>query len=709
MSLFQLGGEALRLSISARIGLILPLTVVGMGGILGLSYWASSTSQDMEAKEQAATRRFELVSALDNHLLQSRRKEKDFLLRNDIKLSEDVMKISESVIADLTEIRATLTPDDTGWPAGIDEISSQYQTYLATFSQLRDAQVKMGLSPEDGAQGVIRQGAHALEDQFKKVANPALTISLLMMRRHEKDFMLRGDQKYIDKLVTEAATLKSRPVDDFGGKTAQVAALAALEGYAKSFDDFVQAFRLSQGLKKKVSADFKPIEPILADLARSATEERDSIVALRHAEMRQVEYMEYGAAGLMMLLIAAAVVLIGRSITRPINTTVGSMTRLSEGDVEARIEGLDRADEIGAMARALDVFRRNEIAKRENETRASLERDRSATERERISNAERARAEMLARTTSVLAENLNRLSSGDLTVEIADAFEEQFEGLRQDFNQTARNLRQALSGVSDATRAIDGGSQEIARDAMNLSRRTEQQAAALEETASALDEIVQNVAAASKRADEARGVATRANHSAMRSGDVVDKAMNAMTRIEQSSGQISSIIGVIDEIAFQTNLLALNAGVEAARAGEAGKGFAVVAQEVRELAQRSASAAKEIKALIETSTSQVASGVQLVAETGHALREIGELIVSINQHMDAIATASREQAQGLNEVNVAINQMDQTTQQNAAMVEESTAASNALAGEATSLRELVDRFRLTREGGGPRTKSARAA
>jgi len=197
-------------------------------------------------------------------------------------------------------------------------------------------------------------------------------------------------------------------------------------------------------------------------------------------------------------------------------------------------------------------------------------------------------------------------------------------------------------------------------------------------------------------------VAIQANENARQSGTVVANAVDAMGKIEQSSNQISSIIGVIDDIAFQTNLLALNAGVEAARAGEAGKGFAVVAQEVRELAQRSATAAKEIKDLIRNSSVEVANGVQLVSQTGEALKTIETYIVTINQHMDAIATSSREQSVGLSEVNTAVNQMDQVTQQNAAMVEEANAAGATLANEAGRLRELVSQFQT----GGPSSGSA---
>lgn len=293
-----------------------------------------------------------------------------------------------------------------------------------------------------------------------------------------------------------------------------------------------------------------------------------------------------------------------------------------------------------------------------------------------------------------IARGLTALAQGDLTARIDNPFIPALEQIRVDFNAAIDRMRSAMQNVSGNTVAIASGSEQIRVASDHLAKRTEQQAAAVEETAAALEQITQTVADSSKRATEAGQMVARTKDGAERSGEIVKSAIRAMDEIENSSKEISSIIGVIDEIAFQTNLLALNAGVEAARAGEAGKGFAVVAQEVRELAQRSASAAKEIKTLIGKSGDQVKTGVQLVGETGKALEQIVSEVKDINRNVIAIVEGSREQATGLQEINKAVNGMDQNTQQNAAMVEESTAASHSLAQQAAELRELVGQFRI---------------
>lgn len=382
------------------------------------------------------------------------------------------------------------------------------------------------------------------------------------------------------------------------------------------------------------------------------------------------------------------------SVANPIQRITGAMRQLAAGDFKSAIPFANRSDELGAMAGAVEIFRKNAEDNRRLEEEAAANR----TAAEQAQHAEQQRtereAEQLRAATTTLGQGLKRLAAGDLTSRIDMAFATEYEPLRADFNATAEQLKETIGMLTGVVSNIDSGTQEISAGANDLSRRTEQQAASLEETAAALDQITTNVTNSSQMTEEASGIARSATQSANQSSLVVAQAEEAMRRIEHSSSQISNIISVIDEIAFQTNLLALNAGVEAARAGEAGKGFAVVAQEVRELAQRSAQAAKEIKELIRNSTSEVSSGVGLVRDTGTALQAISDYIQQINKHMASIATATREQALGLSEINVAVNQMDQTTQQNAAMVEQSTAASASLMSEAGRLRSLVSQFVL---------------
>jgi len=299
-----------------------------------------------------------------------------------------------------------------------------------------------------------------------------------------------------------------------------------------------------------------------------------------------------------------------------------------------------------------------------------------------------------ARLVGALAEQLSRLSDGDLTAAIEQDMEGAHQAVKTDFNGAIGSLRTALAEVLSAVTTLRGGSDEISQASDDLSRRTEQQAASLEETAAALDQITATVQRSAEGARQAASVAAKAHAEAGRSGEIMERAVAAMDGISRRSSEISDIVGVIDEIAFQTNLLALNAGVEAARAGDSGRGFAVVASEVRALAQRSASAAKEIKTLISESGRQVGAGVALVGDTGQALERIAGQIERLTLIAEEIAASSQEQSSGLQQVNIAVTQMDQVTQQNAAMVEQSTAASHALASDAVELDRMMGQFAL---------------
>ncbi|KQY26820.1 methyl-accepting chemotaxis protein [Rhizobium sp. Root482] len=422
----------------------------------------------------------------------------------------------------------------------------------------------------------------------------------------------------------------------------------------------------------------------------------DDLAAMFHRGLIEMALI-CGAATLLILLAAFSIV---RSVVRPIERLKASMQAIADEDVSAEVPETDRKDEIGQMAGVLVVLRdsvKERIGLREREAE---QQDRLDDERRNNEHRQQTDARMQADAMATVGDALEKLASGDLTVEIT-GISPQYSKLRDDFNTAVTALRGVIHSIAQSTEVVYGSAGDISQAANNLSRRTEQQAAALEETAAALDEITSTVRSASERAAEAREMVNETKASAGKSGEIVSNAIAAMSRIEGSSSRISQIIGVIDEIAFQTNLLALNAGVEAARAGEAGRGFAVVAQEVRELAQRSAGAAKEIKELIRNSAVEVEAGVTLVRSTGDALKAIEGLVNQVNEHVASIATAAREQATGLAEVNTAVNSMDQMTQQNAAMVEETTAASQTLAQESRELKNLLQTFQLSEEGRPP--------
>jgi methyl-accepting chemotaxis protein len=336
----------------------------------------------------------------------------------------------------------------------------------------------------------------------------------------------------------------------------------------------------------------------------------------------------------------------------------------------------DRSDELGEIALALEGLREKLIG---------------------AEAAERERAQLQADQQSVvdaLSVGLQNLAAGNLQDTLTREFAGNYETLRGDFNRTVAKLNETISRVVETSENIRVRSSEISMASEDLSRRTENQAATLEETAAALDELTSSVKSAAEGAKEVENIVRQARREAEESGNVVQGAVAAMTEIERSSEQISQIIGVIDDIAFQTNLLALNAGVEAARAGDAGKGFAVVASEVRALAQRSSGAAKEIKTLIGASTQHVGRGVDQVGRAGEALASIVNRVAHISTLVSDIAAGATEQSTGLAEINIGVTQLDQVTQKNAAMVEQTTAASQSLNSEASDLSGLVARFSL---------------
>jgi methyl-accepting chemotaxis protein len=417
--------------------------------------------------------------------------------------------------------------------------------------------------------------------------------------------------------------------------------------------------------------------------------QRESLVL---ASANELAFWASVATLAVLLAMSIVGIVVSSSLTKPLTGLADLMGKINGGDKHVKIDAISRGDEIGTMARALESFRLGLIDKERMESEAQAKNDEINQERQHRETEKNRSAKELEEAVSALATGLAHLSSGKLDLRIERPFVASLDHLRVDFNRSVDALEQTISNIGGSANSIHSGSGELRSASEDLSRRTERQAAALEEAAAALGDMTQAVKDALSRCNTAVAATGETLEGAHNSTSVVREAIVAMERIETSSSKIRQIIDVIDQIAFQTNLLALNAGVEAARAGEAGKGFAVVAQEVRELAQKSAAAARDITQLIVTSTQDIENGVGLVLKTGESLEHIQQRIQSVNEHIVAIASASKDQASRLNEINETVTALDQVTQQNAAMVEETTASAYSLASEADALNEQVGQF-----------------
>ncbi|NLS17812.1 methyl-accepting chemotaxis protein [Rhizobium sp. P40RR-XXII] len=569
--------------------------------------------------------------------------------------------------------------------AGVLFLSNEYKDSIAAYSNFITKDARAAVEMARASQRVTALGYNAYQISVYRAKSPEMAAfskdydenkRILLQRLATAKQLMPAESDTLDKLVTRA--------NDIIALTDQ----AVKAGLADEDDAATKLLKQADPL---INDEVLAVRQWL-DTFNKNIDAKSTMLGQRAADSITDALIALGV--LFAAAIAIAVFVSARGITAPIERLRARMVALADGHTEEPVSGIERRDEVGQMAAAVSVFRDSAIARIRLEQEAAA--GRSLSEKERLEReAQKAKDAADAQfAVDSLANGLGELSNGNLIYRIEQPFVAHLDRLRADFNASMAKVEETLVAVGQGGQAIAAGANQIRSAAEDLSKRTEQQAASVEETAAALEEITTTVKDSTRRAEEASSLVGRARIGAEKSGEVMQQAIAAMEAISKSSGEINNIIGVIDDIAFQTNLLALNAGVEAARAGDAGKGFAVVAQEVRELAQRSATAAKEIKALISTSGQQVDSGVTLVTRTGQSLQQIVKEVEEIDRNVRAIVEAAREQTTGLQEINTAVNSIDQGTQQNAAMVEESTAASHSLAKEVTALNDILGQFNL---------------
>ncbi|WP_341915274.1 methyl-accepting chemotaxis protein [Ferrovibrio terrae] len=732
----------MRISIGHRIGAIILGAILAIAVAVAATFYERRAVAEVEQRVQAAATLQLVAERLDKRFLGLQQVAERLVSGQDAALAAVLVKDGDAIAAALAEARDGSRGEIATRFAELESLVASLQGINRRLIETRKT---VGFDNESGARGTLLQTGRAFQDKLEDIRGKAmgmtfdianqLTITMLQMRGFEVAYALSGDRQVFEADLERASgdfltTLKSAPFFDTVKQEVrdlQGAYLAAARDYAVANEALVRSESDARQIRDAMA-------PLLAALVQQAA-------ATEMAERRQAEIthsrialVSSGITLTMVLLIVIASVVVARGILRPIGRMTDAMRGLAEGQLDIASPDAVRQDEIGAMARAYEVFRSHEAERRD------MAADEQRRERAHMAEqqAQRARegamaAEIAALSRAVSAGDLHRrldldgkdgdfrevslsinqltdtleavigelsavlhaLAEGDVSRSMHGAYRGIFAELKQSVNGLAHRMQDFAGRLGTATHAVRDASGEISSGAEDLAHRTEGQAAALEETAAAMHQVTATVKQNAENAQDADRLANAARVNAERGGEVVAQVVEAMDRIEQGARKISEIMALIDEIAFQTNLLALNAAVEAARAGDAGKGFAVVAQEVRALAQRSANASRETKALISRSNAEVKSGADLAHEAGASLGDIVQSIRQVSVIVAEIAGASREQAKGLDQINDAIASMDDTTQRNAALVEETHASARALSSQAQELAALVGFFRLS--------------
>ena len=722
------------------------LVLLFMVFIAVMSVWGSKKVGDEVDTYQSVSANAQRVLLVERNVAGMRRNIREFVFTGDEKSVARARELQAILKKDIADTIAATS--DPGRKGNLEAMQKLFEGYLVDFANLIELRQKRDRLVNDVLTPVGVKAGQQISDlvntaQTRKEWELASEIGqvqegLMQMRVAALRFLLtptkeaaeevRALRVGMDKDIAHVLPLAKDPL--------LRKALDEATGLAVRYEAAFQEAATAVLERNHVANDIMAVKAAqFGDLAGKVRESQSVYLTQLSKEMdanlATQETSSIAISIIAVLLGLTFAVLIARSILNPIGAMTGAMGALAEGKLDTQVPALDRHDEIGEMAKAVQVFKQNGIDKvrMEAEQRAAEEASRKAEEEQRAreaaivaevaevakaaSNGDLDRRIDLAGKDGFLlnlCEGVNNLvnltgialkdvagvlgavARGDLTQRITNSYAGVFGQLKGDVNQTADKLSEVVSNINEAAGQITSASSEVAAGSQDLSERSEQQASALEETAASMEELAATVRQNAANAQQANQLAAGARETAAGGGQVVSDAITAMGRIEGSSQKIEDIVGMIDEIAFQTNLLVLNAAVEAARAGDAGKGFAVVAQEVRNLAQRSAQASKEIKGLIAESSSQVRSGADLVKGAGKTLEDILGSVKRVADIVAEIAAASAEQASGIDQVNQAITQMDEMTQQNAALVEESTAAAHSLEEQARHLGQVMSFF-----------------
>jgi methyl-accepting chemotaxis protein len=677
--------------ISRRISsgfLLLTCIIIGLSvfsqravGVLGQGY----------LEYQKISRETVSINAYVEDIFQARIAAKEYRIAPDPVLRQAVIDNIDEVVND-TEFRADFTnsPDRLREVELLVDLSAQYRSNFIEMSAKLEA-AQAATADFDLQTTTLKAAISDIFTTATQRGTPSTIAAAGRALRSAMEAVVQGTQHVSTNDIADLTEFNERfdrfmrefgRLEALNGQDSLATKITALKAELNGYPDLLQA--LSQLRQEANQIEDNVLSVIGPELQEELDQISGQILARQDvlgpqgsAIISQLQTV-IPAAGIAATITAIlAAYLIGRGITQSVARLADTTDALAAGDNTVEISGTEHLHELGRMARALSVFRD-----------AQMDRIAASAERAEL----RKQQDVVVGT---MKGELAQLAQGDLTRHITDPFAPDYEDLRTNFNEALAELHSTIARVKDATAMIGATTSQTTEATTELSQRTENQAATLEQTAAALDELTASVKSAAEHAKAVDASVNRARTEATKNGEIVAQAVSAMSEIEQSSNQITQVIGVIDDIAFQTNLLALNAGVEAARAGESGKGFAVVASEVRALAQRSADAAKEISGLIANSSRHVQQGTQLVGNAGEALTEIITQVNDIANMTSQIATSAEEQSIGLSEINIGVNQLDQVTQQNAAMVQESMSRGASLATETNKLSRLIQQFRIS--------------